>query len=672
VQGGEVTGFIQRGQGVIAFILALLQLVGVLLGLVLTTFVIGQYIRYIRPRHFIFEGFSNAPKSSQAEIRTWDLNSLAREELVNQLEELYSHWAEASGLTPLDINLLLADDPCLRKNSHGDSNVTLSPEKIKCSGMMEDLEAVIAQQNPQNMDLMGMIGGIVPKEASLITKLINELIPPHATKAVGHLQWKQSVPGSGDIGITLELEDLGEQRNCGLQTLWRLQACASFDHTPTPENVNPHTESDLDDKSNNLKSSEKELLRLTAYYTELLTPAMRWLALLFFEQQQTLHIPFLSRIPFIRRIPALSQREQRRQAQLHYILEALYFDSAAQHTMDSPFFWKLAIKHFRQAVTLDPHWYLPYLHMANMYSIEMEKQIQKRNIKESNELLEYALTLYDKAFNLAEKADWFDRSQKSSTQERHAGQSVTIPVGNIKDINAERIEWYEKLSFGSERSEQKDTKLAEYPQIPVEEWEYAKQRVIIARAWTELIWCGGQSEARAEREAFVRQKVEALVRLDPAKFDPEREDCGTYLYDLMIWYLIAAIQPKENTAIKEDQKKRKSNDMDYAKLYLVYCLARSWNMRAVVHRALRNIGTGSSYAFIRETYLKRFEKEWEETRKVRKENDSQSLDSRAIKGSSVDEFKEAVRKVVEKCAFDDKEAIIQCMSTCTDETRRGL
>src|SRR5947207_151523 len=91
-QAGVVASIMQRGQGVISLIFALLQMVGVALGLALVIFILIQYAIYIRSRRFIFQGFSNAPKLVEAERLPLDLDMLAQEELVNRFKVLYRQW----------------------------------------------------------------------------------------------------------------------------------------------------------------------------------------------------------------------------------------------------------------------------------------------------------------------------------------------------------------------------------------------------------------------------------------------------------------------------------------------------------------------------------------------------------------------------------------------------
>src|SRR5579884_2954785 len=75
-RGGEVASIAQREQGMINFMLALLQLVGIAFALALVVFVLVQYTRYVRPNRFVFEGFSNAPKLIEDVKMPLDLNIL--------------------------------------------------------------------------------------------------------------------------------------------------------------------------------------------------------------------------------------------------------------------------------------------------------------------------------------------------------------------------------------------------------------------------------------------------------------------------------------------------------------------------------------------------------------------------------------------------------------------
>ena len=54
VQGGEIaTTYTTRSQNLVSLILALLQVIGIFLAIILSGFILSQYLQYIRPHRFI-------------------------------------------------------------------------------------------------------------------------------------------------------------------------------------------------------------------------------------------------------------------------------------------------------------------------------------------------------------------------------------------------------------------------------------------------------------------------------------------------------------------------------------------------------------------------------------------------------------------------------------------
>lgn len=96
--------------------------------------------------------------------------------------------------------------------------------------------------------------------------------------------------------------------------------------------------------------------------------------------------------------------------------------------------------------------------------------------------------------------------------------------------------------------------------------EYSWHRIIVVKALAELI-----SEYQDYIPTAVKEIENSINKMDPAKFDPERPDCATYLYTLAYWYAYAARQypiliPSFDTS------------RQYARRYVAYCLARSHNL----------------------------------------------------------------------------------------------
>ena len=220
-QGGGLASAMQRGQGVISLILALLQLVGIALGLALVIFILFQYVQYVHSSRFIFEGFSNAPKLIEDVKMPLDLNILAREKLIYQFKILDREWEILSDVASSDFDALLTDELYFDKISQKQDTKKYVPmELTKNSEVLKDLKEVItAIKDAEGINLMAFAEEIVPKEVTPIMKFVEAVVPPHIIRATGHLQW-QSDREDGRAGITFEFVDLASQRNLMVRTIW--------------------------------------------------------------------------------------------------------------------------------------------------------------------------------------------------------------------------------------------------------------------------------------------------------------------------------------------------------------------------------------------------------------------------------------------------------------------
>ena len=410
-QGGEVAGIIQRGQGIISLILALLQLVGIALALGLVVYVLFQYAQYIRPNRFIFEGFSNASKLTDAEKLPLDLNILARENLIHQFKVLDNEWGNLSGDTSSDADALLTDGEFFGQTSQKlDYNKYIPAEFTKDSHVLEDLKEVITSvKDSEGINLMALAEEIAPKEVTPIMKFVEAVVPPHIIRATGYLQWQTVKPDRA--GITFEFVDQGSQRNLMIRTIW--WKSKEEEKHEKKSDIQSSARISLDDmisanqESSNQKkattSDDEELSLATHCYIDLLDPGMYWLALMFWKQRMLSNTPLLNYIRI--------SHEKRRQAQLLYLFGAMFYACTEQFIEYRDFFCQLAIEHFRQASIVDKKWCLPYLYLADLYSFKMETAEQT-----DSKLLEKAIDLYDKAYQCA----------KSTKRDIYTLQRITI------------------------------------------------------------------------------------------------------------------------------------------------------------------------------------------------------------------------------------------------------
>ncbi len=362
--------FSDHEKAVTTFILASLELVGIVFSIVIVVYILYQYIRYRRPHRLVFEAFSNESELIDTEKKPLNLSMLAQEELVRRFKIIYTELKGYTDDASNDFEALVADELYIEEVPSGNEiGNYVSVDQIKKSGVIEDLMEVIRSlKDSKGINLIDLVGEIAPKEVTPVMKFIEAIFPPHIVRATGYLQWRSDIPGR--VGITFEFVDLSNQRNLMVRTLWWQ---ASENDTTTLQ-----AEATVD--------NETLINKATDRYIELLSPAMHWLALMFWEQNLLSHVPLINRI--------LKVRENRRQARIFYLLGALYYASSNRFQANNRFFCQLAVEHLRQASITDSSWNLPYLYLANLYCFKMleaEGDIRKKLFKETQSLCKKAL-----------------------------------------------------------------------------------------------------------------------------------------------------------------------------------------------------------------------------------------------------------------------------------------
>lgn len=468
----------QRGRDIISFILMLLQLLGIAIAIAIALLVIVQYIQDLRPRHFVFGGFSNVSKLLEAEKMPLDLDMLAREKLVYQFEIL-NHRLHPTDDTSTDVDALFDAERCSPKNPAG-SNIRgyLLSDQIKkeiVDDLTKDLTKITADLNmPKYTDLVNLVGEIAPAEITPFMRLVDAVIPPHIIKAVGHLQWWKATPDCA--GITFDFVDLGEQRSITVRTIrWHPSDENSSDKSTISELA--CNELILSGKGNGEsvhreqeEPDENQIIQLaTDRYLELLDPSMRWLALVFWEQRTSLHVPFRYRVNRDKNY------KEERLAYLQYILGALYYTSANEFRAYDQFFTQLAIEHFGRAIKIKSDWYLPYLQLATIYSFKM---LELRSSKSQNEVQQ---KLLQKVLHLCGQA-----------------------LDNVGQQNKKTI-------------------------------DMAQRRITVIKLLAEVASGTNENLDKAAPEFEGLEKWQ-----DPADIDPKQQpDCSAYLYQLATLYTIA-------------------------------------------------------------------------------------------------------------------------------------
>jgi hypothetical protein len=378
----------QRENLLIAIILSLLEIFGIIIVISL----VHQSIQYRRPRRFVFEGFSNASQFADNQKQSIDLNSLAREEIIFQFQIVYhelqkyaDNWM--SRKNPISSQRLSPSTPqpnsdadvytplFTKKDLYFESNANIQSSLPIIGEYRSDISIeifnILITQLKQVMKSFGdyndafaianIVGGPAPQEIGFFLRFIDAVFPPKVIKATGHLQYRKSL--SERVGITLETIDSTTQQFSPSRTIWQ-----------------PN------------RASKKSL---TESYIELLSPAMRWLVLMFWEQEVEPKLKFDY-------FGSKSFTHQQLHARFLYLLGSLYRATAKQFPTYSNFFNQLAIEHLRRASNEDKNCWLPVVYQANLCNNE----IQKSTKKESKILLLHeALRLYKEALKRTSNED---------------------------------------------------------------------------------------------------------------------------------------------------------------------------------------------------------------------------------------------------------------------------
>lgn len=377
-------------------LLVTLELIGILVTIFVVSIILFQYFRYRRPYRLVFDAFSNEPDLISNEKKPLNLSILVQEELIHQFKIIYhvvhGFSDKAKDKKKQDFEAFGADDLYIEEGPLGNGLGTyVSIEQVKKGGMIEDLKEVIENlKDPKGVNLMSLIGEIVPKDVAPVSKFIEAILPPHVIQATAYLQWRSNVADSNDsddsdkVGITFKYVDLSNQRNLMVRTLWWQPEDKSKENGATRSAKRKMVHKDVSSK-------------VADRYIELLGPATYWMALMFWEQKLLSNVPPPNRI--------IPRYEKRRQARIFYLMGALYFAHADQFPAYKGFFCQLAVEHLRQAIVTDASWNLPCLYLANLYSFKA----QETKGEKSEKLREDAQELYNAALERTRKKNALTR-----------------------------------------------------------------------------------------------------------------------------------------------------------------------------------------------------------------------------------------------------------------------
>ena len=395
------TNMIAIAGNLASLILVILELCAIAIAII----GLHYYFRRYRPSVFIFEGFSNAAKLADIDHVPVDFNNLAREELAYQFRLIFMQLkkyyerecAELPSADPVqqappdegnddeqssDLLQQSSSDQKKRKSKHAHPSVNedqdfeaLRPEDQaewplpspyrerqifdikKANLLLNCLKKTIDSLEKTGIsNIVNAIERNTPKEISPIVNFIDALLPAHTVRVTCYLQWRSKSPDG--IGITFEIAD-SKQEGSFTHALW------------------------LERTLKNTTAANAQKM-LTERYIELIRPAMRWLTLLFWEQevkQDTSH-----------------DDKKGLLAAFYYLLGAFYEHSIEEFPACSNFFQQQqALDRLCKVTSKYPNRSLPYFYRAERY-LQMSKDAKEAK-KKDRPWLQKAIDNYDQACN---------------------------------------------------------------------------------------------------------------------------------------------------------------------------------------------------------------------------------------------------------------------------------
>src|SRR5690349_3272750 len=131
----KFTTFSHQETGITSFLLASLELIGLVISIAIVVFVLYQYIRYRRPYRLVFDAFSNEATLFKNEDKPLNLSILAKEELVRQFKMIYREikvYKNQSEKRGQDLEVQVADGLYIEEDFAGnDIGMYVSVEQIR-------------------------------------------------------------------------------------------------------------------------------------------------------------------------------------------------------------------------------------------------------------------------------------------------------------------------------------------------------------------------------------------------------------------------------------------------------------------------------------------------------------------------------------------------------------
>ena len=114
--------FSHEETGITTFLLASLELIGLVVSIAIIVFILYQYIRYRRPYRLVFDAFSNESTLVKNGDKPLNLSILAKEELVHQFKIIYREikiYKNQSDRRGQDLKVQVADELYIEEDPSG-------------------------------------------------------------------------------------------------------------------------------------------------------------------------------------------------------------------------------------------------------------------------------------------------------------------------------------------------------------------------------------------------------------------------------------------------------------------------------------------------------------------------------------------------------------------------
>ena len=146
--GTKFASFSDQEKTITTFLLASLELIGLVVSTAIVIFILYQYIRYRRPYRLIFDAFSNELALIQNENKPLNLSVLAKEKLVRQFIIIFNELKVYSGEKSQDFEAFVADELYIEEDlSENDIEIYVSANQIIKSGIIEDTKGCLQDLN---------------------------------------------------------------------------------------------------------------------------------------------------------------------------------------------------------------------------------------------------------------------------------------------------------------------------------------------------------------------------------------------------------------------------------------------------------------------------------------------------------------------------------------------